>query len=274
MPPAQFDLPWDQFRTLRLHLPEIHEQRRIADFLDDQVARLDSAIASREVQAGLERERFSALLSDTFSSPECQQPLKRSAWWVEGPGIMAAEFSDDGVPVIRLAGVKADTVTLEGCNYVDPHTARTRWSHLAVRAGELLVSGSGGVRFPVVVPPEVEGSIPYTGLIRVGPREGVSRSYLRYFLGSPWFGHQIDQLKTGVGIQHWGPSHLSQVTLPRVDRSAQRRTVAGLAEEEERQRRMVGTLAKHRSLLEERKQALITAAVTGQFDVTAARAVA
>jgi type I restriction enzyme S subunit len=257
-----------------LPMPPMKEQRRIADFLDNQVGRLNHAAASRDAQAGIEQERFDALLLNAFSSPASQAPLKRSAWWVEGPGIMAAEFRDEGTPVIRLAGVKAATVTLDGCNYVDPHTARARWLHLAVRAGELLISGSGGVRFPVVVPTEVEGAIPYTGLIRVGPREGISRSYLRYFLGSPWFGQQIDQLKTGVGIQHWGPSHLSQVTLPRVDASAQRQTVAVLAKAEERQRRMVAALASHRLLLEERKQALITAALTGQFDVTTARAVA
>ncbi len=53
MPPAQFDLPWEQFRTLPLELPSLEAQRRVADFLDDQVALLDRAIHLRQQQAVL-----------------------------------------------------------------------------------------------------------------------------------------------------------------------------------------------------------------------------
>lgn len=38
----------------------------------------------------------------------------------EGPGIMAVDFRDDGVPLIRISGVRTKTVTLEGCNFFGP----------------------------------------------------------------------------------------------------------------------------------------------------------
>lgn len=270
-------IKFGDFAQIDLPLPPLDEQQRIADFLDDQVALLDRAIDLRQQQIELGLERFNSVLWGHFAlhSGSPTIPLKRVAHYVEGPGIGAADFRDEGVPVIRLAGVKDTTVTLDGCNYVEPETAAKRWNHLAVKPGELLVSGSAGIRFPVVVPPEVAGAIPYTGLIRVWPsREDVSRSLLRYFLGSPSFTSQVDQLKTGVGVQHWGPSHLGQIHLPTSCLGQQEHVLSEIAEVEDNMRLLQSQLDRSVRLLAERKQALITAAVTGQFDVTTARSVA
>jgi type I restriction enzyme S subunit len=38
----------------------------------------------------------------------------------EGPGILAKDFSNEGVPLIRLAGLGQYEVRLTGCNYIDP----------------------------------------------------------------------------------------------------------------------------------------------------------
>ena len=55
MPPSQFDILWTDLRTVEVPFPSLEEQRRIADFLDDRVARIDQIIAGRQQQiAGLE----------------------------------------------------------------------------------------------------------------------------------------------------------------------------------------------------------------------------
>lgn len=47
MPPAQFDLPWDHFRLLPIPLPSPSEQRAIAEFLDAEAARIDALIVKK-----------------------------------------------------------------------------------------------------------------------------------------------------------------------------------------------------------------------------------
>lgn len=47
MPPAQFDLPWDHFRLLPIPLPPPSEQRAIAEYLDAEIARIDALIAKK-----------------------------------------------------------------------------------------------------------------------------------------------------------------------------------------------------------------------------------
>ena len=44
---------WEQMASLKIHLPDTGEQRRIADFLDDRVSRIDQIIAGRRVQVEL-----------------------------------------------------------------------------------------------------------------------------------------------------------------------------------------------------------------------------
>lgn len=44
---TRYGLTYDAIESARIPMPELANQRRIADFLDDQVARIDSIIAAR-----------------------------------------------------------------------------------------------------------------------------------------------------------------------------------------------------------------------------------
>ncbi len=73
MPPAQFDLPWEQFRSIPLALPDPDEQRRIAKFLDDQITRLDRAVKLRQQQIKLFAESRAASLAELIFDPALPQ---------------------------------------------------------------------------------------------------------------------------------------------------------------------------------------------------------
>ena len=57
MPPNQFDISWDAFRSIEVPLPSIDEQRRIADFLDAETARIDALVAKNLRMINLLEER-------------------------------------------------------------------------------------------------------------------------------------------------------------------------------------------------------------------------
>lgn len=67
MPPAQFDLPWDQLRRLPLPLPPVDHQRRIADFLDAETRRIDALVTLGEQQAALMAEKRASLVFATVT---------------------------------------------------------------------------------------------------------------------------------------------------------------------------------------------------------------
>ncbi|MBU6246071.1 MAG: restriction endonuclease subunit S, partial [Actinomycetales bacterium] len=47
---TRFGLTYDAIQSVRIHMPPLEEQRRIADFLDDQVTRIDAAVELRRLQ--------------------------------------------------------------------------------------------------------------------------------------------------------------------------------------------------------------------------------
>lgn len=255
------------FGSMVVPVPSPESQQIIVDFLDAEASRTDSLIMAKRRMIELLEERWSTEARSMLNSEGPRWvPLKTVAGYREGPGILAVDFRDHGIPLLRIGNLMDDTVTLEGCGFLDPADVDTRWSHLAAHTGELLISGSATSGLPVVVPPEADGAIPYTGLIRLWPLDGrLNRDYLRFFLASRLFTDQIDRLKTGIGLQHWGPSHLAQVSLPLPNGNHQAAIVNRLLEVRRRSLRLDTILRSQIALLSERRQAFIAAAVTGRL---------
>ncbi len=193
-------------------------------------------------------------------------PLKYQLEYIEGPGIMAADFVADGVPLLRISSVAGRYVTLDGCDYLEPALVASKWSHFQVRARDLLISGSASTGLCAEVTEETAGAIPYTGLIIIRPRCDFDRDFARWFLLSDLFAKQVAVLQAGSAIQHFGPSHLGVMFCP-VPSPTQQRAIARFLDEE------VGAIdaaisAKRRvlDLLAEKRKAVIATAVTRGLD--------
>ncbi|CAG0943467.1 Type-1 restriction enzyme EcoKI specificity protein [Gammaproteobacteria bacterium] len=142
-------------------------------------------------------------------------PLTDAAFFQEGPGILAKDFHDSGVPLIRLKGVEGDFVTLEGCNFLAPEKVANKWNHFRLERGDLVISTSASFGRVSVVTEEAEGAVPYTGLIRFRPKnKDIDSGFLRAFLGSSAFMQQVEAMASGSVIRHFGPMHLKQMALP------------------------------------------------------------
>lgn len=137
--------------------------------------------------------------------------LKDIAFYQEGPGIMTEDFQSEGIPLIRISGMKGEQVSLEGCNFLDPVKVKMKWSHFQLKQGELLVSASATTGIVAKVSENTVDAVPYTGLIRFKPRSRMDVEYLQYFLTANIFTDQIDLQKSGTTIQHYGPTHLGRV---------------------------------------------------------------
>lgn len=143
----------------------------------------------------------------------------------EGPGILAKDFREKGVPLLRLRNIERPFVDLAGCNFLDPDMVESRWPHFRVMPGDLLVSTSGTLGRVSIATPASAGSVPYTGIIRMRPaRADVDAGFIRYFLMSPLFQLQAEASAAG---RHFGPTHLREMSFP-VPSSNEQRTIAGV----------------------------------------------
>lgn len=198
------------------------EQRKIAACLTS----LDDLIAAEGRKLDALRQHKQGLMQQLFPQPGEIQPqlgpridwdsfdLPDRVFFQEGPGIMAVDFCDDGIPLVRLAGLSEPTVTLEGCNYLSPEKVAEKWEHFRLVEGDLLVSASASFGRPAIVTEVAAGAVFYTGLIRFRPLDDrLNAGFLRAYLDSPSFMRQATASAVGGGIKHFGPSHLRQMQI-------------------------------------------------------------
>ncbi len=230
---AQTTLPSLQkpdLETLRLPLPPLEEQGRITQIL--------ASIQQAKVADEAHRRRFIDLWHAALGQL-VDDDQKRAHWaeyafsdiidYQEGPGIMARDFRERGVPLVRLAGLISPRSLLEGCNYLDPDAVARRWGHFALQLGDTVLSSSASLGRVSVVGADAVGAIPYTGIIRMRPRDSrVAPEFIRYLLLSRDFQSQAEAAGIGSVMRHFGPSHLKgmHVSVPSIEQ--QRRIAKNL----------------------------------------------
>ena len=175
-----------------------------------------------------------------------EAPFEEIVDFREGPGILAKDFRESGVPLVRLSGLSHSASILTGCNYLDPDMVAGKWSHFALAEGDTLLSTSASLGRISVVQRDGVGAIPYTGIIRMRPRDGrLLRPFIRYLLESPAFQRQVEMAGVGSVIRHFGPMHLRQmhIRIPPVQQQGEIvRVLAAIDGKIELNRRMNETL--------------------------------
>lgn len=282
-------LNFEQIGKMLVALPPLSDIAEISNRLDGETARIDALVEKKTRFIALLREKRQALITHAATKGlDSKVPMKDSGvewlgevpahWTVrplkfcldfqEGPGIMAVDFREDGIPLLRVSGVQGGYVTLDGCNFLDPVKVAKQWSHFRLSEGDLLISGSASMGNVTEVGQEAAGAIAYTGLIRLREKYGVlKRDFIRWAMESSLFSTQVDLFKAGSTIQHFGPTHLSQMFLVVPSPTEQAEISSYLASATTRLDSIVRKTERSIELLKERRSALITAAVTGQIDL-------
>jgi type I restriction enzyme S subunit len=259
--------------------PPVEQQRRIADFLDDQVVRLDRAVALGRRQMELLEEAAVTEMTAVLTAQESERvPIKwLGAHVTTGPfgtALAASEYVDRGVPIVnpshildgRLRPSQHETVSA----VVAARLARHR-----LREGNLVVSRKGDIGRSALVPREADGWVCGSDSIAIDLTNAKIRPrYLQALLRLPVAREQLLRRSVGATMPSLNEDNLLGLRVPLLNESeqaAREQNASAIDEQTQRARQLI---AAREHLVSERKQALITAAVTGQFDVTTARTVA
>ena len=278
LPPNQFDIPWETFAKIETWLPTVEEQRRIADFLDDRVARIDQIIAARQQQVRhADRARISLVDSVlTPAHPSGMTRLGRLATIQSGLTVDEKRSNASGgdcYPYLRVANVQAGGLDLAEIKTVVAEEALAK--RCTLRPGDVLMTEGGDLDKlgrGTVWHGEISPCLHQNHVFAVRPaRELLVADYLALYTQSSAARSYFE--RTGSKTTNLASTSASKVMalpIPFVPISEQR----DLASECQNQLAAVDAgvtaLISAVSLLQEYKQSLITAAVTGEFDVTTA----
>lgn len=283
------DLSFANFVRVDLPLLPMGEQVAIGRFLDWANGRLERGIRAKRKVIALLTEQKQAIIHraitvgldstvplqpsglpwfGSFPTHWEVQRFKTKVGFQEGPGIMLSDFRETGVPLLRISCLAGVEATLNRCNYLSPAKVREKWSHFAVEPGNYLLSASGSTGAVRKASEEVVGAIPYTGIIRLWAKSAaLDMEYLSLFMGAKPFAEQISAAKSGVGIEHFGPTHLKRmwICLPPIEE--QRAIVAHIDISTFGLDKRIADLAHEIVLLREYRTRLVADVVTGKLDV-------
>lgn len=264
---------FDTLGDMALPCPPLDEQNSIVRFLGEKERDIEFYLETKRKMIAVLEERLAVLINDLVAPEKVpadwrRERFKRHVGYQEGPGIMAADFRDAGVPLLRLACLASDEATLNGCNYLDPTMAAHRWSHFRVCSGDYLLSCSASTGSVSIASEEVVGAIPYTGILRLWKRSGeVEMEFVRWFIRGRDFRSQIAAHQSGVGLQHFGPTHLGRFTMLVPPLEVQRLIAQRLQRHSAETHNAVTTINQEIAAMEQYRTRLIADAVTGQIDV-------
>lgn len=256
---------------LPIPLPPVAHQRRIADFLDDQVARIDSIIAAREQQLALTdgmrlnlaRDLIAQL--DTGSGP----PLSAVALIVDTEHKTAPEATGGGRWSAWTGAIRRGELVRPLLREID-HSTYLEWTRRTVPVpGDVLLTREAPVGEVALLGADDQNVAIGQRVVLVRPTQ-LDSEYLRLVLMSPVFDRLVADTTQGSLHPHLNMGDIARMRVPEADMTEQANLgyafTAALAEV----LRDANVLQMSIDRFGELKRSLITAAVSGEFDVSSA----
>lgn len=257
--------------SIPITVPAHDEQRRIADFLDDRVARIDQIIAARREQIELLDEQLTSAIARELQGLPLA-PLRRLAPEIfVGIVIQPSRlYTDDpdGIPALRGVNVREGFFHLNDLVRITPEgNAANPRSRL--QAGDVVVVRTGAAGAAAVVTEAMSGWN-CIDLVVVRQSEALLPDFLAEALNGSRRFAVIEAASSGSIQQHFGVGALAEHQIPAVPLERQVQLVKAVAAARERAAQATEAMARSIDLLTEYKTSLITAAVTGELDVATA----
>ena len=272
---TRFGLRTDVIATIALPTPSLPTQRVIADFLDTETARIDALIArERRIAALLDERRWVSFLDRVERTGARRVPFRRALRSItDGPfgsALTSDEYTDAGVAVIRLGNIGFAKFR----NGDLAHLAPDRFEEFArhrVMKGDVLFAGLGDERnhagracvAPELGPAIVKGKCFCARLdqTRADPH------FVALYFSSPAGAESVAVEARGSTRSMINLEIIKSVPLPLPPVELQQAIAMTTSQEWAVLDCLKQRLLAQIHLLQEYRQALITAAVAGEFDI-------
>jgi type I restriction enzyme S subunit len=275
-------------------LPSTAEQRTIADFLDNETAKIDTLIEKQQQLIKLLKEKRQAVISHAVTkglNPDA--PMKNSGvewlgqvpehWEVVrlkylinlfeqgwSPQCDSRPASYDEFGVLKVGCVNSGIFNPEE-NKALPNELTPQLQYL-VKKGDLLISRANTkdlVGSAAVVDEDYKNLILCDKLYRIRFLERVNPDLVACYLSTPRVRSKIEIEATGAShsMQNIGQSTIKDLVIALPPQLESEKVMSFLADETKKYNLAISRSEESIKLLQERRTALISAAVTGKIDV-------
>jgi len=287
--PNSLQMGRDDLMVFPVLLPTKSEQTQIARFLDHETARIDALIEEQQRLIELLKEKRQAVISHAVTKGlDPTVPMKDSGvewlgevpahwvvaglkrfWSVTDCKHITAEFVDEGIPLASIREVQSRYVDLDNAK----QTTEVFYRQLIeggreLVAGDLIFSRNATVGEVAQVanwhPPFAMGQ---DVCVLKKQYQWLSSDYLQAVLRSPVVTVQLDNLMIGSTFKRVNVEDIRGLVVPMPPEKEQKLIADYLNSETGQFDSLLAECRGTIGLLQERRSALISAAVTGKIDV-------
>ena len=271
MPPSQFDISWDQLRKLPILLPPISQQHDITKCLDTETVRIDQVISKKQRMIALIDERWNAWVRDELSllkSPLL--PLKRG-WQVLDCKHRTPSYVDDGYAVVSPGDIGPGRLDIsrahrfvDELDYCDLTEGDRR-----PKKGDVVYSRNASIGIASYI--DTDEPFCMGQDVCLITSDAMDQLFLMYVLNSIGL-DQLGAQKIGSTFSRVNIAQILELKVPVPSRSDQDALARKFDQAGSQRSYVLRVLQQQIDLLRERRQALITGAVTGELDIPGAAA--
>lgn len=269
------ELSTEALKSTRIPYLTVPKQVQIADFLDRETAQIDAMIEAQERVVHLSQEHRAAVVAQTLEALETggapTVPLRYCLMVQSGVTLGHKPSEDDEeYPYLRVANVQTGWLDLDVIKTVRvaPDVAR----RAMLRTGDVLIT-EGGDRTALgrgaLWRGEIPGALHQNHIFALRCRDCLDPSFLVYVLDAPAARVHFESTRrqtTNLSSTNTAKVKAFKTPLPPVTR--QKEVVAELDGALESVNEVIAAAQRVTILLRERREALITAAVSGRIDPT------
>lgn len=282
---------WEFISLMDVPCPSFSESDQIADFLDHETAKIDHLIRKQEALIELLKEKKEAVISQAVTkglNPDA--PMKDSGvtwlgdvpkhWGISqlkyntvlmqtgpfGSQIHADDYIENGRPLINPSHiVNGEIIPDFRCSVSD--VVFKRLDRHKLLQGELILARRGELGRCAVVKNDQEGWLCGTGSLKAKLSEDLAPEYAQMLISSEGVCAELSLESRGSTMENLNTETLGQIRLPIPPRSEQEEILNIVDTVSKRYNEIEIRARSQVDILQERRAALISAAVTGKIDV-------
>lgn len=278
----------DKLKQSILPMPSISEQQHIANFLDHEIAKIDTLIEKQQQLIQLLKEKRQAVISHAVTKGlNPNVPMKDSGveWLGEVPehwmvakykfctsriivGIAEAAthaYAENGVPIIRSTNIREEGLNYEGMLFIKEYFSEQNESKYLYK-NDVVTVRTGYPGTSAVVPEELDKSHCFTNLV-ASPLSHHNSQFLAEYLNS-YIGKKYFELNAwGSAQKNISVPILQEFPIAYPSRDEEDSIVNYIVNQNRKFSLLIAQAESSIKLMQERRTALISAAVTGKIDV-------
>lgn len=285
------NLTQEQFGNLIVGVPPKDEQKQIASFLDYETAKIDALIEKQQQLIALLGEKRQAVISHAVTkglNPDAPMRDSGVEWLGEVPShwetkclkfgtteiqtgpfgslLHASDYVSGGIPLVNPAHMVDGKIVPEDKCSVDPATQERLIRH-QLRTGDLVCARRGELGRCAVVETKHDGWLCGTGSLRITLSEQLLSHYAYLLISSDGFKGELSLASRGSTMENLNPDTIGSVQVPVPPVAEQEAILKTISEADQKMDALESLAERQSDLLQERRTALISAAVTGKIDV-------